>query len=117
MVKKGGLKRTFTVGQFVILVIPPKNHLSIEATQLPRRVIEVLRQAYALLSAHGPLQGLYQGSTLKAVLDDVIFDILETVDDKAKRITLTHAVTLSNNRKSVTTQQKIGATATKARKL
>jgi hypothetical protein len=117
MIKKGGPKRTFTVRQFFMLAIPPKNRLSAEASRLPCRVIKVVRNAYALLSAHGPLQGLHQGSTLKAVLDGVTFDIPEAVDDKTKRITLPHAVTLSNNRKSIAAQQKLGAAATKARKL
>jgi hypothetical protein len=116
MVKKGGIKKTYIVGQLVLLAIPPKNRLSTEATRLPCRVIKVVRNAYALLSAHGPLQGLHQGSTLKAVLDGVTFGIPETVGDKVKRITLPSAVTLSNNRKSITAQEKLGTATTKARK-
>ena len=75
-----------------------------------------MRNSYPLLTAHGPLQGLHQGSTLKAVLDGVTFNIPRTVDEKVKRITLPQAVTLSNNRKSISAQQKLGTAATKARK-
>jgi hypothetical protein len=82
MVAKGGLKTTFTVGQFVTLA-------------------KSVRGAYALLCIYGLLRGLHQGSTLKAVLDGVTFDIPETVPPKVKRLTLPYAVTLTNNRKSI----------------
>jgi hypothetical protein len=55
MVKKGGPKRTFILGQFVLLAIPLKNRLSTKASRLPCRVIKVVRNAYGLLSAQGPL--------------------------------------------------------------
>jgi hypothetical protein len=101
IVAKGGPKTSFTVGQFVTFAIPPKNRLSTEATSLPRRVIKVVRNAYALLSAQGPLKGLHQASTFRLVLNRVAFNIPESCDDKAKKLTLPQAITLSNNRKSI----------------
>ena len=38
------------------------------------------------------------------------------MDDKAKKITIAQAVTLSNNRMSISAQQKLGTAITKARK-
>jgi hypothetical protein len=101
MVAKGGLKTTFTVGQFVTLAIPPKNRLLTEGSRLPCRIVKSVRGAYALLCIYGLLRGLHQGSTLKAVLDGVTFDIPETVPPKVKRLTLPYAVTLTNNRTSI----------------
>jgi len=116
MVAKGGLKTTFTVGQFVTLAIPPKNRLLTEGSRLPCRIVKSVRGAYALLCIYGLLRGLHQGSTLKAVLDGVTFNIPETVPPKVKKLTLPQAVTLSNNRKSIAAQQKEGAAATQARR-
>jgi hypothetical protein len=56
------------------------------------------------LKAPGPAVCFFCQIFSLAVLDSVTFDIPETVNDKVKRITLPHAVTLSNNRKSITTQ-------------
>jgi hypothetical protein len=116
MVVKGGPKTSFTIGQFVTLAIPPKNRLSTEASRLPCRIVRSIRGAYALLCAHGLLRGLHQASTLKAVLDGVTFDIPESVPPQTKKLTLPQAVTLSNNRKSITAQQKAGAATTQARR-
>jgi hypothetical protein len=79
MVAKGGPKTTFTIGQFVTLAIPLKNRLSTEACRLPYRIVKIVKSAYALLYTHGLLKGLYQASTLKAVLDGVTFDIPESI--------------------------------------
>jgi hypothetical protein len=61
MVVKGGPKTTFIVGQFVTLVIPPKNRLSTEGNRLPCRIVKSVRGAYTLLCIHGLLRGLHQG--------------------------------------------------------
>jgi hypothetical protein len=50
IVYKGGEKLTYKAGQIVLLVIPPKNRLSIEATPLPYHILMVVKGAYTLLS-------------------------------------------------------------------
>jgi len=49
-------------------------------------------------------------------LDGVTFDVPKTVPPKVKRLTLPHAVTLTNNRKSIAAQQKEGVAVTQARR-
>jgi hypothetical protein len=88
MVAKGGLKTTFTVGQFVTLAILPKNRLSTEASRFPCHIVRSIRGAYSLLYTYSSLKGLYQVSTLKAVLDSVTFNIPKTVPLKIKKLTL-----------------------------
>jgi hypothetical protein len=79
IVVKGGPKTSFIVGQFVTLAILPKNRLSTEASRLPCRIVKIVQNAYALLCAHGLLKGLYQAFTLKAVLDNVTFNIPKSI--------------------------------------
>jgi hypothetical protein len=79
IVAKGGPKTTFTIGQFVTLAIPLKNRLSTEACRFPYRIVKIVKSAYALLYTHGLLKGLYQASTLKAVLDGVTFNIPKSI--------------------------------------
>jgi hypothetical protein len=50
MVCKGGKKLTYKVGQIVLLTIPLKNHLSVEATRLLYCILMVIKGAYTLLS-------------------------------------------------------------------
>jgi len=50
MVRKGGEKLTYKAGQIVLLAIPLKNRLSIEATRLPCCILIVVKRAYTLLS-------------------------------------------------------------------
>jgi len=50
LARKGGETLTYEVGQIVLLAIPPKNRLSIEATRLPCRILIVIKGAYTLLS-------------------------------------------------------------------
>jgi hypothetical protein len=47
---KGGEILAYKVGQIILLVIPLKNRLSIEATRLPCRILTVIKGAYTLLS-------------------------------------------------------------------
>jgi hypothetical protein len=116
MVKKGGKKVEYALGQIVLLAIPRKNRLSVEATRLPCRITKITRGAYTLLSQNGPLKGSYQGSSLVPVLTSETFGIPDQASPGAKAITLPIAVTLANNRKSILAQQKIGAKATRKRK-
>jgi hypothetical protein len=116
MVKKGGAKTTYELGQIVLLAIPRKNRLSVEATRLPARIIKVVKGAYTLLSQHGPLKGRHQGSSLVPVVSGEAFGIPEVPEIGAKAIALPTAVTKANNRKSISAQQKQGAEATRKRK-
>jgi hypothetical protein len=116
LARKGGETLTYEVGQIVLLAIPPKNRLSIEATRLPCRILTVVKGAYTLLSQHGPLKGRHQGSTLRAIQTQEDFGIPMAPLAKAKLITLPSAVTLANNRKSISAQQKMGNMATVAKK-
>jgi hypothetical protein len=101
---KGGETLAYKVDQIVLLAIPPKNRLSIEATRLPCRILTIIKGAYTLLSQYGPLKGRHQGSTLRAITTQEDFNIPLAPLAKAKLITLPSAVTLANNRKSISTQ-------------
>jgi hypothetical protein len=101
LARKGGETLTYEVGQIVLLAIPPKNRLSVEATRLPCRILTVVKGAYTLLSQHGPLKGRHQGSTLLAIKTQEDFGIPMAPLAKAKLITLPSAVTLANNCKSI----------------
>jgi hypothetical protein len=103
LARKGGETLAYEVGQIVLLAIPPKNRLSIEATRLPCRILTVIKGAYTLLSQYGPLKGRHQGSTLRAITTQEDFGIPLAPLAKAKLITLPSAVTLANNRKSIST--------------
>jgi hypothetical protein len=116
LARKGGETLTYKVGQIVLFAIPPKNRLSIEATRLPYRILTVIKGAYTLLSQHSPLKGRHQGSTLRAIKTQEDFGIPIAPLAKAKLITLLSTVTLANNRKSISTQQKIRAMATTTKK-
>lgn len=116
MVKKGGLKNVYKVGQIVLLSIPRQNRLSVEASRLPTRVTKVTKGAYTLLTQYGPLKGRYQGSSLVLVISGEDFGIPIVPEKGAKAITLPAAVTKSNNRKSMSVLQKEGAKATRKRK-
>jgi hypothetical protein len=98
---KGGETLTYKVGQIVLLAIPPKNRLSVEAIRLPCRILTVVKGAYTLLSQHSPLRGRHQGSTLRAIGSQEDFGIPMTPLDKSKLITLPAIVTLANNCKSI----------------
>jgi hypothetical protein len=98
---KGGETLTYKVGQIVLLAIPPKNRLSVEAIRLPCRILIVIKGAYTLLSQHGPLKGRHQGSTLCIIGSQEDFSIPITLLDKSKLITLPAIVTLANNCKSI----------------
>ena len=116
IVYKGSEKLIYKAGQIILLIIPLKNRLSAEATRLPCRILTVVKGAYTLLSQHGPLKGRHQGSSLLAIKTQEDFGIPMELLANAKLITLPFAVTLANNRKSISAQQKIGALATKKRK-
>jgi hypothetical protein len=116
LARKGGETLTYEVGQIVLLAIPPKNRLSIEATRLPCRILTVVKGAYTLLSQYGPLKGRHQGSTLVAMRTQEDFSIPMAPLARAKLITLPSAVTMANNRKSISAQQKMGSMATIANK-
>ena len=116
LARKGGQTLTYEVGQIVLLAIPSKNRLSVEATRLPCRILTVVKGAYTLLSQHSPLKGRHQGSTLLAMKTQEDFGIPMAPPAKAKLITLPSAVTLANNRKSISAQQKMGTMATAAKK-
>jgi hypothetical protein len=79
MIVKGGPKTSFTISQFVTLAIPLKNRLSTEATRFPCYIIKKVHNAYALLCIKGLLKRFHQAFTLKAVLDNVTFDILDSL--------------------------------------
>ena len=115
LARKGGTTLIYEVGQIVLFAILFKNRLSVEATRLPCRILTVVKGAYTLLSQHGPFRGRHQGSTLRAMNSQEDFGIPMTPLDKAKLITLPATVTLANNRKSISVQQKMGALATKKR--
>ena len=101
LARKGGETLTYKVDQIVLLAIPPKNRLFVEATRLPCRILIVIKGAYTLLSQHSPLKGRHQGSTLLAIKTQEDFDIPMAPLAKAKLITLPTAVTIANNRKSI----------------
>jgi hypothetical protein len=67
LARKGGETLTYEVGQIVLLAIPPKNSLAVEAIRLPCRILTVIKGAYTLLSQHSPLKGRHQGSTLRVM--------------------------------------------------
>jgi hypothetical protein len=90
---KGGETLTYEVGQIVLLAIPPKNRLSVEATRLPCRILTVVKGAYTLLSQYGPLKGRHQGSTLLVIKSQENFGIPMALMAKAKLITFPSAVT------------------------
>jgi hypothetical protein len=104
LARKGGATLTYEVGQIVLFAILPKNRLSVEAIRLPCRILTVVKGAYTLLSQHGPLKGRHQGSTLLVMKSQEDFGILIALLAKAKLITLFSAVTLANNRKSISAQ-------------
>jgi hypothetical protein len=104
IVRKSGEKLTYEAGQIVLLTIPLKNRLSVEATRLPYRILTVVKGAYTLLSQYSPLKGRHQGSTLLAMKTQEDFGIPIAPLAKAKLITLPSAVTLANNRKSISAQ-------------
>jgi hypothetical protein len=116
MTAKGGANRIYSIDQIVSLAIPPKIRLSAEATRLPYRVLKITKGAYTLLSLYGQLKGLHQESSLKAIPTNEDFSIPMEANPSKKPITLSTAITLSNNRKSILAQQKIGAEANKNRK-
>jgi hypothetical protein len=101
LVRKRGKTLTYVVGQIVLLAIPPKNRLSVEATCLPCRILTVVKGAYTLLSQHGPLKGRHQGSALLTIKTQEDFNIPMAPLAKAKLITLPSTVTIANNRKSI----------------
>jgi hypothetical protein len=114
--KRGGKQTSYELNQIVLLAIPRKNRLTIEASRLPARVIKIVKGAYTLLSQHGQLKGSHQASSLVPVLSGEDFDIPEAAEKGAKPIALSTAVTKANNRKSISAMQKAGNRATKKRK-
>jgi hypothetical protein len=50
IVCKSSEKLIYKAGQIVLLMIPLKNHLTIEATHLPYHILTIVKGAYALLS-------------------------------------------------------------------
>jgi hypothetical protein len=116
MVYKGGEKLIYKAGQIVLLAIPLKNRLTVEATRLPCRILTIIKGAYTLLSQYGPLKGRHQGSSLLVMKTQEDFGIPIEPLTNAKSITLPSAVTLTNNRKSISVQQKIGKAAIQKRK-
>jgi hypothetical protein len=101
LVRKGGETLTYIVGQIVLLAIPPKNRLSIEATRLLYRILTVVKGAYTLLSQYSPLKGRHQGSALLAIKTQEDFNIPIVLLAKAKLITLPSVVTMANNHKFI----------------
>jgi hypothetical protein len=57
LARRGGENLIYEAGQIVLLVIPHKNRLSVEATRLPCRILTVIKGAYTLFSQYGPLKG------------------------------------------------------------
>ena len=112
LARKGGENLIYKAGQIVLLTIPYKNRLLVEATRLPCRILMVVKGAYTLLSQYGPLKGRYQGSSLLVIKTQEDFRIPMAPLAKAKLITLPSVVTMANNRKSISAQQKMGAIAT-----
>jgi hypothetical protein len=104
LARKGGETLTYKVSQIVLLTIPLKNRLSIEAARLPCHILTVVKRAYTLLSQHSPLKGRHQGSTLLVIKTQEDFGITIAPLAKAKLITLPSAVTMANNRKSISVQ-------------
>jgi hypothetical protein len=47
---RGGENLIYKAGQIVLLAIPHKNRLLVEATRLPCRILMVIKGAYTLLS-------------------------------------------------------------------
>jgi hypothetical protein len=101
MVYKGGKKLIYKAGQIVLLAIPLKNRLTIEATRLPYHILTIIKGAYTLLSQHSPLKGRHQGSSLLIIKTQEDFRIPIKPLTNAKSITLPSAITLANNRKSI----------------
>jgi hypothetical protein len=50
IVYKGSEKLIYKAGQIILLAIPLKNRLTIEATRLPYRIFTIIKGAYTLLS-------------------------------------------------------------------
>jgi hypothetical protein len=61
----------------------------------------MVKGVYTLLSQHDPLKGRHQGSALLAIKTQEDFNIPMAPLAKAKLITLPSAVTMANNRKSI----------------
>jgi hypothetical protein len=114
--KRGGKQTTYELEQIVLLAIPRKNRLTVEASRLPTRVIKIVKGAYTLLSQHGQLKGSHQASSLVPVLSGDDFGISRAPGKGAKPIALSVAVTKANNRKPISAMQKAGNEATKKRK-
>ena len=104
LARKGGENLIYKASQIVLLAIPHKNRLSVEATRLPCRILTVVKGAYTLLSQYSPLKGRHQGSSLLAMKTQEDFGIPITPLAKAKLITLPSIVTIANNRKSISAQ-------------
>jgi hypothetical protein len=64
LARRGGENLIYEAGQIILLMIPHKNRLLVEATYLPYRILTVIKGAYTLLSQYGPLKGRHQGSSL-----------------------------------------------------
>ena len=104
LARKRGENLIYKAGQIVLLTIPHKNRLLIEATRLPCRILIVIKGVYTLLSQYGPLKGRYQGSSLLAIKTQEDFGIPMELLTNAKLITLPFVVTLANNHKSISVQ-------------
>jgi hypothetical protein len=51
LARKGGENLIYKASQIVLLAIPHKNRLLVEATRLPCRILTVIKGAYTLLSS------------------------------------------------------------------
>ena len=104
LARKRGENLIYKAGQIVLLTIPHKNRLLIEATRLPCHILIVIKGVYTLLSQYGPLKGCHQGSSLLVMKTQEDFGIPMAPLAKAKLITLPSVVTMANNRKSISAQ-------------
>jgi hypothetical protein len=117
MVKKGGKKASFLIGQSALLAISRKNRLSTEATRLPTKVLEVRKNnIYVLLSEFGKLKGLYQGSSIVTPLISLTNPFPDPLDLTAKPISLAQAVAKQAGRKAISAMQKEGRKAEQQRR-
>jgi hypothetical protein len=107
IVKKSGSKvQEFKAGWLVTLAIPSKLRLYTESKQLLCRVVKVVKNQYTLITAKGPIAGGHSASELNPVKASNKSLIPESWPENTKKLTLTKAVQLSNNRGTIAQAQK-----------
>jgi hypothetical protein len=109
IVKKAGKKaRTFDKGSLVTLAIPSKLRLHTEPRRLLCRVVKVVKHQYTLITAKGLLSGSHSASALNSVSTPNQFLVPQSWPGNTKKLTLTKAVQLTNNRGTIAQAQKAG---------